>query len=278
MAEATTTFPVSGPIRVQVRLHGTVSVEAHDELREARVALTPRDPSGEALERTVVELSRDTLTVTGPRNDGGIAARLMNLVRDRDAVDAHIEVPAGTTITIATLTGDITLTGPCGNADLSTGSGEISVERIAGDLRLRVGSGDSRVGPVTGSVATKAGAGNVHLTEVGGSLDSAAGSGDLHAGHVRGALKSRAGSGDAHIDAVHGDADVASGSGSISLGLPSGLAARLDLSTGSGQVQSDLPVEQQPSAHARSTTIRARTGSGDIRLTRAAEMFFKPSA
>lgn len=269
MAEATTTFDVDGPITLQVRLLGAVSVFAREDLREARVTLTPRDASGDALDRTVVELSRSTLVVAGPRNSGGIAARLANLVRERDTVDAHIELPAGSTMKIATMHGDISLAGACGGADLTTGSGEITVERVNGDLRLRIGSGESRVGPVTGSVATKAGSGNIHLAEVGGSLENAVGSGDLHAGPVRGSLKSRAGSGDVQVDAVHGDVDVASGSGSIRLGLPSGVSARLDVTTGSGQVQSDLPVEQSPAGNARSITVRARTGSGDVRLVRA---------
>ena len=119
----------------------------------------------------------------------------------------------------------------------------------------------------------------MRLSDVGGSLDSAVGSGDLHAGTVRGSIKSRAGSGDVHVDAAHGDVDVASGSGSITLGLPAGISARLDVTTGSGQVQSDLPVEQAPAGNARSITVRARTGSGDVRLVRAAaSMFEKPSA
>lgn len=278
MAEATTTFRVEGPITLQVRLHGTVTVVARDDLREAVVVLTPRDATSEVLDRTAVEFSRSTLVVAGPRGAGGIAARLTNLVRERDVIDARIEVPTGSTVRVGTTSGDITLTGTSGNADLATGSGDITVDRVNGDLRLRVGAGDTRVGPVSGSVAAKAGSGNVHLAEVGGGLDGAFGSGDLHAGPVQGSVRSRAGSGDVHLEAVHGDVDLASGSGSFTLGLPSGVSARLDLNTTVGHVHSDLPVEQAPAANPRSITVRARTASGDIRLVRAAGMFQKPSA
>ncbi len=280
MAEETTTFAISGPLVLQVRLPGHVTVEARDGLTEATVRLTPRDSSTDALERTVVELSRSTLVVAGPRNSGNLAARLVNRVRDRDTVDAHIVVPSGTTTKIATMNGDLTLTGTYADSDLATGAGDIEVDRIAGDLRLRVGSGECRSGPVSGSVTAKSGSGGVSLSDVGGGLDAAFGSGDLHAGIVRGRLRSRAGSGDVAIEAVHGDVDLASGSGSIALGLPAGVSAHLDVMTGSGQLHSDLPVEQAPAAGAGSITVRARTGSGDVRLSRAAasSMFEKPSA
>jgi hypothetical protein len=69
---------------------------------------------------------------------------------------------------------------------------------------------------------------------------------------------------------VHGDVDVASGTGELAIGIPAGQAARLDVTTGSGRVNSELPVEERPATAGRAITVRARTGSGDIRLFRAA--------
>ena len=46
MAEASTTFPVEGPITLQVRLQGAVSVVAREGLTEASVVLTPGTPPG----------------------------------------------------------------------------------------------------------------------------------------------------------------------------------------------------------------------------------------
>lgn len=277
MATETTTFPVDGPIVVQVRLHGDVHVEALDGLTETSVVLSPRDSTGDALERTVVELSRSTLVVAGPRGIG-LAARLVNRLRDRDTVDARILVPSGSTLRITTMSGDIAVSGSSGDADLATGTAGIRVERIVGNLRLRVGSGDSDVGPVSGSMSAQAGSGSVRIAEVGGGLDCQFGSGNLVAGAAGGSVRSRAGSGDVQVDAVHGDVDVASGSGSITLGLPSGVSARLDVTTGSGQLHTDLPVEQAPAEGARAINVRARTGSGDVRLVRAVSPFDKHTA
>jgi hypothetical protein len=48
------------------------------------------------------------------------------------------------------------------------------------------------------------------------------------------------------------------------------VAARLDVMTGSGQLRSDLPVADTPNPAARAISVRARTGSGDVHLVRAA--------
>ena len=56
----------------------------------------------------------------------------------------------------------------------------------------------------------------------------------------------------------------------MSIGLPSGVTARLDVMTGAGQVRSELPVTDQPAERSGAITVRARTGNGDVRLFRAA--------
>jgi hypothetical protein len=44
----------------------------------------------------------------------------------------------------------------------------------------------------------------------------------------------------------------------------------LDVSSGTGLVRSELPVEDAPRAGGAAVTVRARTGSGNVRLFRAA--------
>jgi len=63
---------------------------------------------------------------------------------------------------------------------------------------------------------------------------------------------------------------VVSGSGGLEIGLPTGVSAKLDVHTGSGRVRSDLPIEDAPREAKSKITVRARTGSGDVRLFRAA--------
>ena len=269
MSGFATAFPLSGPINLLVRLgHGSLTVTAQDDLPEAAVELTPRDPASDIVDRTTVEMQGSTLTVLAPRQ-GGLPDLLGGWRRDRDAVDARVVVPTGTAMKLATAGADITVTGRAGGADVATGAATITLDTIDGDLRLRYGSATSRVNAVTGSVVVRAGAGDAHFGAVGGDVQAGTGSGNLDIDRVGGAIRARAGSGNARLGQVFGDVDLVAGSGRIDIGLPGGVSAKVDVTTGSGRVDSELPVDKVATAATR-ITVRARTGSGDVRLFRAA--------
>lgn len=263
-------FPLHGAINLHVRMgHGHVAVIAADDVTEAHVTLRPRGASAEFVERITVSMNGPTLEVLAPRQ-GGLADLVSGWRHDRDAVDVAITVPSGTALRIATVTAEIAVRGRSGTADLATGTGAIAVGDVDGDLRVRSGRTSCRVERVSGSVVARSGAGSVAVGEVGGAVQAGLGSGDLELGTVRGTLRSRTGSGSARIDAAYGNVDLASGHGALTIGLPAGIAARVDVLTGSGSVVSDLLVEGAQRGASRAITIRARTGAGDVRLFRAA--------
>jgi hypothetical protein len=265
----TQTFPLDGPINLQARLgHGSITVNAEDDATEAAVTLTPRVKGADILERIAVELSGRTLSITAPRK-GGVFDLPFFGGHGREAVDVVVTVPTGTATKISTFTADITVRGRIGGADIAAGASNIDVDRVGGDLRLRYGSGACTVAEVTGSVEARSGAGSARFGRIGGSLTSGCGSGELEVRSVHGRVRSRSGSGSASLGAVYDDVDLASGSGPVRIGVPAGQRARLDLTTGSGEVDSDLPISSTPLHKGRAITIRARTGSGDIRLFRA---------
>ena len=88
--------------------------------------------------------------------------------------------------------------------------------------------------------------------------------GDLTAGTVSGDLMVRAaGPGEVGLKAVSGDVVVA---------MRRGLRVRLDVSSVSGSVGSELDVSDAPArADGPEANLRVRTVSGDVRITRAAE-------
>jgi hypothetical protein len=269
MASEITRFPLTGPINLEVKLgHGSVTVAANEELSEATVRLTPRNRGSDAVDRLTVELRGQTLVVSGPHN-GGLADLFGAWRGDRDSVDAVVEVPTGTPVKIASAGDDISVTGQCGDADIATGSARIGLDTVAGNLRLRYGHANIQVGTVLGSARVSAGNGAAHFGEVAGPLDCKFGTGELTADVLRGGVRSRAGRASAHIGAVYGDVDLAFGSGSISIGVPAGVSAHVDITSGTGDAVSDLPVEDSPAAAAQTITLRARTGSGEVRLQRA---------
>jgi hypothetical protein len=267
----TKTFPLDAAINLLGRIgHGSFTVTEQDGLTEATVTLAPRSKNSDLLESTLVEMSGRTLSVQTPRQGGIFDLGLLGGNSRREAIDIAVTVPSGTAVKISAVTADITVTGRSGSADIASGSSTISLGDIDGDLRLRYGSGTARVGDVSGSVEARSGSGDASFGEIGGALSAGCGSGNLEVSSVRGSVRSRAGSGTASLGAVSGDVDVARGSGSIAIGLPAGQPARLDVTTGSGRVESDLPIEDAPATQNDPITVRARTGSGNVRLFRAA--------
>jgi hypothetical protein len=264
-------FPVAGPISLQVRLaHGSVTVETEDDLHEARVHIDADKHGRDLLEHTAVEMRGSTLVIAAPRQGGIFDLAIFGARFGTSGLQVHVVVPTGTPVKIATFTAPIRILGTVGDADLAFGSGEAGVRDVAGDLRLRYGSGNAKVVHVGGSVQLRSGSGNAQLGEIAGDLSAGSGSGDLQVRVVRGTVRSRCGSGNARLGEVHGDVDLASGSGGVEIGLPAGVAAKLDVHTGSGRVHSDLPVEDAPSPGSEQITVRARTGSGNVHLFRAA--------
>ncbi len=269
----TTSFPLAGPIDLSCRLgFGTITVHADDGVNEAKVVLTPRDAKSDYVDRTTVELQGSTLVVHGPKPRGGFFDLPVFSGRfgERDAVDADITVPADTAMKLASWGADILVKGRAGTTDIASGSTTTEIDDVEGDLRLRYGSGPARAQRVTGSVVVRAGSSSLTLGEVGGPIEVGCGSGSLEVGTAGGRVRMRTGTGQATIGAAAGDVDFTSGSGGLSVGLRRGQPARLDVVTGAGQLRSDVPVEDAPPADsARAITIKARTGSGDVRIFRA---------
>jgi hypothetical protein len=266
----TQTFPLDGPITLQGRIgRGAFTVTEQDGRTEATVTIESRHPESDIVDRTEVTLRGRTLVVAAPRQ-GGVFDLIGGKNPKRDAVDVSVVVPSGTAVKISSFSADVTVTGRSGSADIAAGAARISLEHVDGDLRLRYGSGSATVGPVTGSVEARSGSGGAVLGEVGGSLNFGCGSGDLTVAAVGGSARARAGSGTFSLGVARGDVDVVSGSGGVTIGLAAGTTARLELTTGSGAVNSELPIDDAPQQKGPSITVRARTGSGDVRLVRAA--------
>jgi hypothetical protein len=229
----TKTFPLSSVINLVIRMgNGSLRVTALDDASEASVSLTAPSSGSEALDRAIlervtVELRNSTLHISSTR-PGGIFNRFGG--PGDGALDVEVTVPSGTPIKVGASSVEITIVGRCGNADIAAGSAEVKAECVDGELRMRCGSGR------------------------------------LEVGTARGRVRFRAGSGGATLGAVYEDVDLASGSGALSVGVPAGVAAKLELTSGSGRVDPQLEVSPTPITDRDTIRIRARTGAGDIRL------------
>ena len=197
------------------------------------------------------------------------------------SVDYEITVPADTALRAHSGSGDQIIEGLHGNADLSTGSGDLKLARLNGTLHVQTGSGDMRAREISGPVTGGTGSGNIEVIETGaGDIDVHTGSGNITTRGVQGAFRAQTGSGDITAEGTQsGSWDIKTGSGNVHVRLPKDAAFDAKISTSSGTVDIDAPVEMTVQGRVQETRksingkvrgggplLAVRTGSGDIHV------------
>ena len=206
----------------------------------------------------------------------------VDYVNARDiSVDYEITVPSDTTIRSHSGSGNQTIEGTNGNADLESGSGDMKLSRLTGEIRLRTGSGDVRAREISGPVRGSAGSGNIELEETAhGDIDLHTGSGNITARGIQGAFRGDAGSGDITAEGTMvGTWEIRTGSGNVHIRLPADAAFDANLSTGSGTLSVDAPLTMTVQGRVQEShksvmgkvrgggpLLTLRTGSGDIHI------------
>lgn len=197
------------------------------------------------------------------------------------SVDYEITVPVNTSIRSHSGSGDQTVEGTHGNADVQTGSGDVRLTNLTGEVHLQTGSGNVRAHSIAGAVYGSTGSGDVEIEETGqGNVDVHTGSGNLTARGVHGGFRGEAGSGDITAEGTQtGPWEIHTGSGTVHLRLPGNAAFDADISTSSGSIDVGMPVEMTVQGRVQESRksvrgkvrgggpeLRIRTGSGDIHV------------
>ncbi len=197
------------------------------------------------------------------------------------SIDYEITVPADTSVRTHTGSGDQTIEGTHGNVDIETGSGDVKMRNVIGDIRLQTGSGDVRALQMAGAVKGSTGSGDVEVEETGaGDVDFHTGSGNITVRGIQGAFHGEAGSGDITAEGTQsGTWEVRTGSGNVHLKLPPNAAFDADISTSSGSVDVEPPIEMtvqgrigemhkhvQGKVRGGGPLVSVHTGSGDIHI------------
>ncbi len=187
-----------------------------------------------------------------------------------------ITLPEGRAVELTLGASSLDGAGVRGDATVNAGSGSITLrDALAVDLVAGSGSIDvhaaraSRLETSSGSIGAVL-TGHLARANAGsGSIDAVVGS--------AGALET--GSGSIHLELTGAtlpeDLTLSAGSGTVELVLACGTAARLDLAAGSGSVEVHAGAQVAREGHAWTGAlngggargIRARTGSGSIRVT-----------
>jgi hypothetical protein len=273
------TLQVSGPVNLEVLTHsGDITVRAGSSgsvVIRGKIFVNDRWLRG-SRQSDVEEIKQHPPI----RQDGSSIHIDYVTVRDI-SVDYEITVPTDTAIRTRSGSGDEVIEGTHGNVDVQTGSGDVKLSNLVGEVRLQTGSGDVRARAIAGAVRGGAGSGDIEVEESGpGDIDLHTGSGNITVRGIQGGFHAEAGSGDITAEGTQrGSWEIHTGSGNVRLRLPANAAFDADISTSSGTVDVDAPIEMTVQGRIQETRkairgkvrgggplLSVRTGSGNIHV------------
>lgn len=262
------TFETSGPVSLDLRIpSGDIIVDATLEGR-VELELTADDEESQALvDAARIDFRGDSLLVDIPSKGRGFS---IGFFFGRHGITCHVRCPASSRLAARTKSADVSTRGPLGDVAVNTASGDVQVRHAGGDLIVKSASGDVEAGHVSGDLTVNTASGDVRLGFVGGTINVNAVSGDVEIGEAAGESRVVTVSGDQHHEAVSvGNVTTQSVSGDIVIAVRRGSRVYLDCNTLSGDTSSDLDMTGEPAADGPLIEIKAKTVSGDIRITRA---------
>lgn len=261
MSEQTGSFPAHGAIEAEIRNEsGSVQVIASDT-NEVAYTVSPgggRDAE-EAASKTTVEFDHNKLVIRTPRWRFG---------RSHD-LDITVSMPTGSSAEVHTASAETDCRGTFDRLSVETASGSVDAQQVTGDARLKSASGSIEVDAVGGRAELRSASGNLTAGAIGRG-DAETASGDISLGQVGGDVTVGTASGSIRIASLSGSAKLNGVSGDIRVGLAAGVAARLNMSSLTGDVRSELLVDDQRPTQGEPVDVSARTVSGDITIHSAA--------
>lgn len=145
---------------------------------------------------------------------------------------------------------------------------------------VKTGDGSIHLASLAGKLRADTGDGSVEGVGLNGALDGHTGDGSMHLAGVFTELRLRTGDGSITVTADSGSKvnmgwELTSGDGSISVKVPKDLAADVDLRTGDGHINANLPItvsdltgrrEVRGKLNGGGAPISIRTGDGSISI------------
>jgi DUF4097 and DUF4098 domain-containing protein YvlB len=265
------TFEVEGPVELDVRLaSGEIEVDPTRE-REVDVELIAHDEESQRLvDDARIELTggghRPTLVVDVPQKRG-FSLTLFG----RSGVECRIRCPRESGLSVRTKSADVVARGTLGGLNVATASGDVEVDRVSGGVNVKSASSDFSAREILGGVNVQTASGDIDVDIARGPVNITSVSGDISIGEAYDNVNANSVSGDQDHGAVmQGVVAVGSVSGDVTIAVRRGSRAFLDCTTVSGDTSSELELSAEPPAgDGPLVEIRAKTVSGDIRITRA---------
>lgn len=268
-------FEVSGPVEIDLRLrNGEIEVESTAETTRVEVELIGHDEeSKELVEAARIELQdhqgRRQLLVDVPnKRSGGFN---FGFFFGRQGITCRIRTPHGSPLSVRTKSADLRVHGTSGSVSVVSASGDVELQRVEGALSVKTASGDVRAGEVTAALSVQTASGDVSVDSVHGAVAVNTVSGDVSIDEAYDNVATNTVSGDQKHGAVlRGTLAAHSVSGDVHIGVRRGSKVFLDCNTVSGDTVSELELSpESPAGDGPLVEIRAKTVSGDIRISRA---------
>lgn len=263
------------------------SVSLHIRLPAGRVVVAATEDA-----RTTVELvslgrrggAPEDVVVTARERPGGHEVVVEQKDRIRfgplqiawGRVEARIACPRGADLELTGASTDLEVEGELGEVSVRTASGDVRLGPVSGPLQAKTASGDVWAALVRSDSSVVTVSGDVRVDAVEAPLTVRAVSGDVRVGRASAPLTVSTTSGDVQVEAVAGgEVRVQTVSGDARLGVARGTRVWIDAVSVSGDLSSELGLEDAPGEGAPAedavVPLHVKTVSGDVAIVRAAE-------
>lgn len=250
-------FTTDGPLEATVRIgSGQIAVRrAADGAASADVRPldATHEPSVRLAASAQVRLDGHSLIVAVPEH--GRTFR-------RAEVLVELQLPAESQLLIKAGAATIKARDGLRSLEAKMGAGTVDADDV-GDLVVKAGQVEVVVGSAR-TVVVSTGQGSLHAGSIGDAAFKT-GHGQVELGRTEGRVLVKGGMVDLTIRAAGaGEVTFTGGAGSARVGVVPGTTVQLDLTSGSGDVRCDLPLESSAPTGGAALDLRLRTGSGDL--------------
>lgn len=162
------------------------------------------------------------------------------------------------------------------NLDLQarTSDGALLVNGVSGNLQLRTSDGSLTAGDVSGALSLTSSDGSIQVHDASGTVESHSSDGSVHIAGKFSGVQVKGSDGAMDIALEPGSrltraSSIEASDGSVAIHLPRSLAADLEVHTGDGNVQCDLPLSMDGynSAITGKKGLRGKLNGGGVPLT-----------
>ncbi len=283
MNERHHSFETPAPTRLRVEIpNGQILVTASESSTTQIDLSGPQGLAGATAWVADAEIAQvgDEIVVRGPKISLG-------LFRSWGPIEARIGLRLGSDACLSMCAGGVETRRRLGKIVANTGAGSVRLDDCD-EARAHTGAGNVEIASVSGSVDTKTGAGKVTVGKVGANATIVTAAGNATVGDIGGSGKFKTAHGNIEVEragdnleaftasgnvdvgrADHGRVRAKTVSGRVSVGVPQGVSALLDISTLSGRVRSDLAASGAPGEGEACVELILSTVSGNVNVARA---------